>query len=498
MEFFENDLYAIFPELFLLIASLSLLMFGVVFSTSKIYGEPSLMQAMSWLSLLSLLLTGGLFLNNPFQSIILFSQSLSIDELSSFFKLLILIGSFISILISFQYFESEKLQNFEYLVLILLSTLSMFLLVSSYDLISMYLAIEMQSLCFYVLAASQRQSEFSTEAGLKYFLLGAFSSGIFLLGCSFLYGITGLTNFESLALFFSQQSQIDQTAEWVFVQIAILLIAVGFFFKLSAAPFHFWAPDVYEGSPTSVTAFFSIVPKTSILGIFIKLFFVSFFELAVLWQPLVILTGILSLLVGAFAAFAQKKVKRLLVYSSIGHLGYMLLGLSCLTLEGLQSVLAYLVFYILMTSHVFACILALKDTTTQQRIRYLEDFKYLSQANPLLALAFVLNFFSMAGIPPLVGFCAKFYVFFAALGSSLYFFVAIAVLSSIVSCFYYLRFVKFMYFDKGDAFSVKYIQMDEQKAWVISVTSMLLVYLFFTPTSIFLWSEFQLTKECIR
>ncbi len=262
-----------------------------------------------------------------------------------------------------------------------------------------------------------------------------------------------------------------------------------FFFKLSAAPFHFWAPDVYEGSPTSVTAFFSIVPKISIFGILIKLFFVSFYELAVLWQPLLIASGILSLFVGAFGAFAQKKIKRLLVYSSIGHLGFMFLGLSCLTIEGLQSMLSYLVFYILMTIQVFACILSLKDVSSGQRIRYLEDLKYLYQSHPLLGLSFILNFFSMAGIPPLVGFCAKFYVFFAALGSSLYFFVFMALLSSIVSCFYYLRFIKFIYFHRSSSCSVNYLPMDEQKAWVISVSSFLLVYLFFSPSFVFLLAE---------
>ena len=197
----------------------------------------------------------------------------------------------------------------------------------------------------------------------------------------------------------------------------------------------------------------------------------------------------LSLLVGAFGAFAQKKIKRLLVYSSIGHLGYMLLGLSCLTIEGLQSMLAYLIFYIVMTVHVFACVMALKDLKTGQRIRYVEDLKYLAQSQPLVACAFVLNFFSMAGIPPLAWFCAKFYVFFAALGASLYFFVAVALFSSIVSCFYYLRFIKFMYFHKETSVSVEYVQMDQQKAWMISITSYLLVYLFFCPTNVFLWSE---------
>ena len=323
MQFFENDFYGILPELFLLGASLTLLMFGVIYSSSPVFGTPSLMKITSWLSILSLILTLGLVVNNSMPSMVLCTQNLFIDSFTDFFKLLILVGSIISILVSFQYFKTEKMANFEYLILILLSTLSMMLLVSSYDLISMYLAVEMQSLCFYVLAASQRDSEFSTEAGLKYFLLGAFSSGIFLLGCSLLYGLTGLTNFEAFSMFFAQMEQVNQAKEWMFIQLALIFILVGFFFKLSAAPFHFWAPDVYEGSPTSVTAFFSIVPKISIFGILIKLFFVSFYELAVLWQPLLIASGILSLFVGAFGAFAQKKIKRLLVYSSIGHLGFM-------------------------------------------------------------------------------------------------------------------------------------------------------------------------------
>jgi len=489
MTFFENDFYAILPETFLMIASLSLCVFAVIYSTSQEHNRPNLMQFLSIASLLTLVCTALLLLNSPVTSMVLFSQTLFLDDFTLFFKLLILVGSSLSILISTQYFTTEKLQNFEYLILILLSTLSMFLLVSSYDLISMYLAIEMQSLCFYVLAASQRESEFSTEAGLKYFLLGAFSSGVFLLGSSLLYGYCGITNFESFALFFSQKSLVQNSSEYVFVQIALFFLCVGFLFKLSAAPFHFWAPDVYEGAPTSVTAFFSIVPKASILAVCMKVFFYSFYELADLWQPFFIASGMLSLIVGGFGAFAQKKIKRLLVYSSIGHLGFLFLGLSCLSVEGLQSVFAYLIVYMLMTTQMFACVLSLKDTKTNQRIRYLEDLKYLAQAHPLCALAFVFNLFSMAGIPPFVGFSVKFYVFFSALASSLYLFVFIAVLSSIVSCFYYLRFIKFMYFHKGNFESIHYLKMDESKAWVISVSSFLLVYLFFFPSLLFVYSE---------
>ena len=446
MQFFENDFYGILPELFLLLSSLSLLMFGVVYSTSKEHGSPSLMKVMSWASVLCLVLTGFLLLNTPCNSMIFFSQSLLLDELSVFFKILILVGSVSSILMSFQYFETERMQNFEYLILILLSTLSMFLLVSSYDLISMYLAIEMQSLCFYVLAASQRNSEFSTEAGLKYFLLGAFSSGVFLLGCSFLYGITGLTNFESYALFFSQESQIQQTTEWVFVQIALIFILLGFFFKLSAAPFHFWAPDVYEGSPTSVTLFFTMVPKIAALTIFIRFLYVPFLNLIDQWQMIIIFLSIASMLFGAIAAIGQTNIKRLIAYSSIGHIGYTLAGLATGSNEGIQSSIIYITIYVIMNLAFFSCLLMLKRN--DQYYEDIDDLSGLSKNHPLLSLSLLVILFSLAGIPPLAGFFAKFYIFTAVLEQSMYFLAIVGLLSTVIAAFYYLRIIKIIYFDK--------------------------------------------------
>ena len=371
MQFFENDFYGIIPELFLLLSSLSLLMFGVVYSTSKEHGSPSLMKVMSWASVLCLVLTGFLLLNTPCNSMIFFSQSLLLDELSVFFKILILVGSVSSILMSFQYFETERMQNFEYLILILLSTLSMFLLVSSYDLISMYLAIEMQSLCFYVLAASKRHSEFSTEAGLKYFLLGAFSSGVLLFGCSLVYGYTGITNFEDIAKCLAG-SALFQTHH-SFLHLGMCLIMIGFLFKLTAAPFHFWAPDVYEGSPTSVTAFFAITPKIALLGVFLRLLLGSFYDLLFAWQYVLIFCSVCSLFIGAFGAMAQKKIKRLLVYSSIGHVGYLLIGICCGTVEGLQAVLLYLILYVFMTVNVFTIVLSCIDHSNTFRLKYIQD-----------------------------------------------------------------------------------------------------------------------------
>ena len=482
---FDNDVYALLPELFLLGAALALLLFGVVYSTAPDYGSPSLVQTTQWFALLSLGLTAVLLANQPVTTMLCLSQSVQLDPFVTFCKTLILAGSLGAGAIAFQYLDGAGRHSFEASVLALLATLSLLCLVSAADLLPMYLALEMQSLCFYVLAASQRDSEFSTEAGLKYFLLGAFSSGLFLLGCALLYGLTGCTSFEALALLCAG----GYGGDGGLVPLALGLLGVGFCFKLGAAPFHFWAPDVYEGAPTHVTAFFAIVPKAALLGLFAKLFLGSFLELMPLWQPALLGVGALSLLVGAVGAFAQRKLKRLLVYSGIGHLGFMLLGLGCGTPEGLQAVLVYLALYLVMSLQVFACVLALQERTSGQRVRYIEDVRGLAQAHPALAAALSLNFFSMAGLPPLVGFCAKFAVFFAALGANLALAVGVAVASSVVSCFYALRFLKWMYFEGQAGAGVAWAPMDLPKAWVIAVTSSALLLGFVFPTPLFLWAE---------
>ena len=277
---FENDLYAILPELYLIVSTLVLLLFGVFYSTSKKHHTPSLMQTISWLGLFCLFCTFCILQNLPFSSMTFFYTTLIMDPLSFFFKTLTLLGAGVSLFISLQYFQAEELKDFEYTLLLLFSTCSMLLLISASDFISMYLSIEMQSLCLYVLAASKQNSEFSTEAGVKYFLLGAFSSGILLFGCSILYGLTGLTGFQSFAQLFSGVGGSLAVETQSFLSVGILFIAVGFLFKLTAAPFHFWAPDVYEGAPTSVTAFFSITPKLAIMAVFLRLFLVGFFDVS--------------------------------------------------------------------------------------------------------------------------------------------------------------------------------------------------------------------------
>ena len=485
---FENDLYAILPELYLIVSTLVLLLFGVFYSTSKKHHTPSLMQTISWLGLFCLFCTFCILQNLPFSSMTFFYTTLIMDPLSFFFKTLTLLGAGVSLFISLQYFQAEELKDFEYTLLLLFSTCSMLLLISASDFISMYLAIEMQSLCLYVLAASKRNSEFSTEAGVKYFLLGAFSSGILLFGCSILYGLTGLTGFQSFAQLFSGVGGSLAVETQSFLSVGVLFIAVGFLFKLTAAPFHFWAPDVYEGAPTSVTAFFSITPKLAIMAVFLRLFLVGFYDFLFSWQSILTVSSLLSLFIGSFGAVAQTRVKRLLVYSSIGHMGYLLMGVASGTVEGLQSVLLYLCIYFVMTVNIFAIILSLRDEQTGHNVKYIEDMSMLSKSHPLLAFSLSLTLFSMAGIPPLAGFCSKFYLFFAALSSSLYFLAVFGILSSMLSCFYYLRVIKTMYFDQSKQ-PFPNVAMDHEKSWVITLTTFFVLFFFLYPNVAFLWTQ---------
>lgn len=485
IDLFENDFYALFPELFLTTVTMVLLLFGVIWSTSKAHGYPVLAQTVSWLGVWSLFCTCMLLLHMPFSVVVCFYTSFVMDALTGFLKVMILCSAAAAMLMSMEYVKTSLLNVFEYSILLLFSTLSMLFLVSSYDFISMYLAIEMQSLCFYVLAASKRHSEFSTEAGLKYFLLGAFSSGILLFGCSLVYGFTGMTNFEDVAKCLAYSSHME--AQHSLVHIGMCLVAIGFLFKLTAAPFHFWAPDVYEGAPMSVTAFFAITPKMALLGVFLRVLLCSFYDMLFVWQYVLFFCSVCSLLIGAFGAMAQKKIKRLLVYSSVGHVGFILIGICCGTVEGVQAVLLYLVIYVIMTINMFAALLSCVDCSGQHRIKYIQDLGLLAHTNPVLACTMSATLFSMAGIPPLAGFCSKCYLFFAAMGSSLYGLAFLGVLSSVVSCFYYIRVIKTMYFEQPTQL-VTFKQIDHEKAILLGITSFFIVFFSFFPESLFLWT----------
>jgi len=367
-----------------------------------------------------------------------FGGSFVIDEFARFLKILVYIGSATAIVMSLDYLAAERQEKFEYAILILLSTVGMGMLISAGDLIALYLGLELMSLALYVVAASDRDSVRSTEAGLKYFVLGALSSGMLLYGCSLIYGFTGNVSFAGIAKA-SGQGGIGLTFGLVF-------LFAGLCFKVSAVPFHMWTPDVYEGAPTPVTAFFAAAPKIAAMAIFARVTISAFPGIVQQWQQIVVFVAIASMALGAFAAIGQRNIKRLMAYSSIGHMGFALVGLAAGTAEGIQGVLVYLAIYLAMTLGAFAVILSMRRA--EGMVEQISDLSGLSRSNPALAFFLALLLFSLAGIPPLAGFFAKYYVFLGAIKAGLYGLAVIGVLTSVVGAYYYLLIVKIMYFDE--------------------------------------------------
>ena len=487
---FDIDFQALFPELFLTATGVFLLIYGVIYSTSKAKNYPMLLTNISWLTLLSFFYGALLLFNNPIDNAMLLYNTLIIDDFTKFIKALILLSSFFCIYIAINYTKQESLNAFECILLIVFSTISMLFLVSSADFISMYLAIELQSLSFYVIAAIKRNSEFSTEAGLKYFLLGAFSSGLLLFGCSLIYGFTGVTNFAELAKIFTGGTQeiLLSTSSLPACELGMVFLLVGFLFKIEAAPFHMWSPDVYEGAPTSITAFFMITPKAALFAVFLRIFLESFYDFFLPWQKILIVCSITSLIIGSFAALSQTKIKRLLAFSSIGHVGYLLAGFACGTIEGVQALLIYLIVYIIMNINMFAfllCSVRRNSSYNLPRIKYITDLAYLAKTNPILALTFTITMFSMAGIPPLAGFYSKAFLFFATMSSGLYVLAFIGVLTSVLSCFYYIRLVKIIYFEIPKTWC-SYTQVPIENALALGLSLFFIIFLMIYPSPLHL------------
>ena len=487
---FDNDFQLFFPEIFLVSAGIFLLVYGVIWSTSKDKNYPLLLTNISWLSLLAFTLTFLLLLNSPVQNALLFYNTLLIDDFTTFIKGLILLSTFFCIFMSLDYTKQESINAFESSLLLVFSTCSMLFLVSSADFISLYLAIELQSLCFYVLAAIKRNSEFSTEAGLKYFMLGAFSSGLLLFGCSLIYGFTGVTNFSELARIFTGGTQeiLTSTTSLPACELGMVFLLIGFLFKITAVPFHMWSPDVYEGAPTPITAFFLIVPKAALFGVFLRIFLESFYDFILPWQKILLVSSICSMILGSVAALSQTRIKRLLAYSSIGHVGYLLAGFACGTIEGIQALLIYLFVYIFMNINMFAFILCgmrREHLEPVPRIKFITDLAFLAKTNPILAFTFTVTMFSMAGIPPLAGFYSKAYLFFAAMSSNLYVLAVIGVLCSVLSCFYYIRLVKIMYFE-GPKNWCSFSRIPLENAITLAITLFFILFFMFYPTPLHL------------
>ncbi len=420
----------ILPELFLSLSIMVFLMLGVFVKRS--------FKLIYLLTILSLIFGTILILNQPDQIIKVFNDSFIIDRLSIFMKALTLIFCFLVLLLSKDYLKCNNIDKIEYPIIVLASTLGMMLMISSYDLIMFYLGLELQSLSLYILASFKRDNIRSTEAGLKYFVLSALASGLLLYGCSLIYGFTGSTNFEVIS-----SNLIESNKGAVF---GIVFIIVGLAFKVSAVPFHMWTPDVYEGSPTSVTSFFALVPKIAALTVFIRFMYVPFINLIDQWQTIVVFLSIGSMILGAIAAIGQKNLKRLMAYSSIGHMGYALAGLATGTNVGVQSTIMYLSIYLIMNLGAFGCIFMLKrENSFYENI---DDLSGLSKNHPILSISFLIILFSLAGIPPLAGFFAKFYIFMAVIEAKMYFLAVIGLLTTVISAFYYLRIIKIIYFDK--------------------------------------------------
>ena len=420
----------ILPELFLSIAIMFLLMLGVFIKKS--------FKLVNLLTILSLIFAIALVLNQPNEIIKIFNGSYIIDKLSIFMKVLTLLFCVFVLLLSKDYIKNNSIDKIEYPIIILASTLGMILMISSYDLIVFYLGLELQSLCLYILASFKRDDERSTEAGLKYFVLSALASGLLLYGCSLIYGFTGSTNFEIIS-----ENLNEGNTGAVF---GMVFIIVGLAFKVSAVPFHMWTPDVYEGSPTSVTSFFALVPKIAALTVFIRFMYVPFINVISHWQTIIIFLSIASMILGAVAAIGQSNIKRLMAYSSIGHMGYALAGLAPGTNAGIQSTIIYLTIYLVMNLGAFGCIFMMK----RENVFYekINDLSGLSKNHPMLALGFLIILFSLAGMPPLAGFFAKFYIFMAVIEAKMYTLAIIGLVTTVVSAFYYLRIIKVIYFDE--------------------------------------------------
>ena len=466
------ELATIAPELFLAVAAMALLMLGVF------RGQDSTGPVLA-LSVVVVVVALVLVWVAPDGRLVAFDGMFVSDDFGAFMKVLVLIGSAVSIIMSWGYIQRENMARFEFPVLMVFATLGMLMMISANDLISLYLGLELQSLSLYVIAAFRRDTLRSTEAGLKYFVLGALSSGMLLYGASLVYGFAGSTNFDDLATVFAGAAARGEPPS-VGLIVGLTFVAAGLAFKVAAVPFHMWTPDVYEGAPTPVTAFFASAPKVAALALFVRVMMGPFGDLVAQWQQIIVAISILSMLVGAFAAIAQTNIKRLMAYSSIGHIGYALIGLAAGSEAGVRGLAIYIAIYLFMNLGCFACILCMRQRG--RMVEGIEDLRGLSKTHPMLALAMGIFMFSMAGIPPLAGFFAKLYVFLGAIEAELYTLAVIGVLSSVVAAFYYLRIVKLMYFDEpSEAFDRP---LGREMNLVLTGTALVILFFFVFPTPV--------------
>jgi NADH-quinone oxidoreductase subunit N len=455
------NLMPVLPELILVLGGMGLLMLGA-------FRGPRSVHTVNWTAIV-LLVFAALVVNwLPDTKVSTFEGSFIFDTYARFLKVLAFLGSATAILLSLDYLEVERQQKFEYAILILLASAGMGILISAGDLIALYLGLELMSLALYVVAASARDSLRSTEAGLKYFVLGALSSGMLLYGCSLIYGFTGTVTFTGIA-----QASGQGGLGLIF---GIVFLFAGLCFKVSAVPFHMWTPDVYEGAPTPVTAFFASAPKVAAMAVFARVAVSAFPGIVPQWQQIIVFVAIASMALGSFAAIGQTNIKRLLAYSSIGHMGFALVGLAAGTAEGVQGILVYVAIYVVMTLGAFTCVIAMRRP--DGAVENISDLAGLARTNPAMAFFFAMLLFSLAGIPPLAGFFAKFYVFLAAIKAGLFTLAVLGVLTSVVGAYYYLLIVKTIYFDEP---APGFVPIPAEQKFVLGVAGLFNLFYCFYP-----------------
>ena len=455
------------PEIFLAIASMVLLMLGV-------FRGDKAARTVSWFAVLILLVCGVILTSVQDGRMVTFGGQFVVDDFAHFMKWLVLIGSALAIVMAMGFNEQAGIARFEYPVLILFATIGMLMMVSANDLISLYIGLELQSLSLYVVAAFRRDSLRSSEAGLKYFVLGALSSGMLLYGMSMIYGFAGTTSFDGLATLFKS---LGGEGPSVGLVVGLVFLIAGLAFKVSAVPFHMWTPDVYEGAPTPVTAFFAVAPKIAAIALFVRVLMGPFGVMISDWQQVIVFISIASMILGALAAIWQTNIKRLMAYSSIGHVGYALIGLAAGSEAGVRGILVYITIYLAMNVGTFCCILAMRRAG--RMVEGIDDLAGLARTHPMIAMALAAMMFSMAGIPPLAGFFGKFYVFMSAVEAGLITLAIIGVLTSVIGAFYYLRIIKIMYFDEPvDAFDG---QLPGEVRFTLVVATLFVLLFFLRP-----------------
>lgn len=489
---FLNDILFLLPEIFFIFSIIIILIYSIfisnkyIFLNNKKYNTPIITNIVNNLTIYYFIILISLYFLNLNNFKILFIGQFTINYYTQIGKILVLTIAILCLLTFNAYLKNNKINNYEYLLLVQISILSICLLLNTNDLLHYYVIIELQSLCFYTITALKKTNIYSSEAGLKYFILGSVISGLLLLGIALLYGMTGLTNLQELSLFFITMKYNK------LIIFSFILIYISLLFKLTVAPFHIWAPDVYEGTPSIITLFFNSVPKFSLIVMLIKFLNIVFYNFIEIWQILMILNILLSLVIATFNTFKQYKLKRFLIFSSMTHIGYILLGITTGTIEGIQSIFVYFIIYIISILNIWSIYIYFNN-----KIKYLSDLSYIYKYNKTLGLSFIITMFSMAGVPPMAGFLAKFYSFFVCIENNLNLLAIIGVLLSIICTFYYIRFLKIIYFENTKKYLVLNHNLNKNTAIVISFTSILLFYIFINPSSIFIIAHKIALSLCI-